>query len=93
MVICSKHQIANKFWINKKAEFEQSNHCSGSVEKMHLILRLENHMNRNMLWSLIGAVTLVPSVLLANQSVQDAIANPDNFAIWGGNYAGQRYSE
>lgn len=50
-------------------------------------------MNRNMLWSLIGAVTLVPSVLLANQSVQDAIANPDNFAIWGGNYAGQRYSE
>lgn len=50
-------------------------------------------MKRNVLWSLMGAVTLIPSVLLANQSVEDAIANPDNFAIWGGNYAGQRYSE
>lgn len=50
-------------------------------------------MKRNYLISIVGAATLIPSALLANQSVMDAIADPDNFAIWGGNYAGQRYSE
>ncbi len=49
-------------------------------------------MKSRILWPLVGAV-LLPTSLMANQSVTDAIANPDNFAIWGGNYAGQRYSE
>ncbi len=49
-------------------------------------------MRSRVLWPLVGAA-LLPTSLFANQSVTDAIANPDNFAIWGGNYAGQRYSE
>lgn len=51
-----------------------------------------NDMRSRVLWPLVGAA-LLPTSLFANQSVTDAIANPDNFAIWGGNYAGQRYSE
>ena len=29
----------------------------------------------------------------ANSSVTKATADPDNWSIWGGNYAGNRYSE
>ncbi len=41
----------------------------------------------------VAALVSVPIAASANQSVMDAMANPDNWAIWGGNYAGQRYSE
>lgn len=41
-----------------------------------------------------AAMTIaIPVAGTANQSVLDATSNPDNWAIWGGNYAGQRYSE
>lgn len=42
---------------------------------------------------LVTTAMALPFVAGANQSVLDATANPDNWAIWGGNYAGQRYSE
>ncbi len=43
--------------------------------------------------NLVAAVGIaIPLVAGANQSVLDATSNPDNWAIWGGNYAGQRYS-
>lgn len=43
--------------------------------------------------NLVAAVGIaIPLAAGANQSVLDATSNPDNWAIWGGNYAGQRYS-
>lgn len=36
---------------------------------------------------------LVPAIGAANDSVKEAISDPSNWAIWGGNYSGQRYSQ
>ena len=35
----------------------------------------------------------LPVTTMANSEVQALTSNPNNWAIWGGNYAGQRYSE
>ena len=43
--------------------------------------------------ALAATVVALPGVSQANQSVLEATSNPSNWAIWGGNYAGQRYSE
>lgn len=40
-----------------------------------------------------SAISLLPGLALANSEVQQLISDPSNWAIWGGNYAGQRYSE
>jgi PQQ-dependent dehydrogenase (methanol/ethanol family) len=40
-----------------------------------------------------GAILLLPSAAMANPDVLRLTKNPNNWAIWGGNYAGQRYSE
>jgi PQQ-dependent dehydrogenase (methanol/ethanol family) len=40
-----------------------------------------------------AAVVLWPGVLLANSEVEKLTKDPSNWAIWGGNYAGTRYSE
>ncbi len=42
---------------------------------------------------MVATAVALPVAAGANQSVMDATSNPDNWAIWGGNYAGQRYSE
>lgn len=39
----------------------------------------------------IASCTLGPA--MANESVMEAMQNPGNWAIWGGDYAGTRYSE
>lgn len=41
----------------------------------------------------VATAILVPAISAANDSVKEAISNPANWAIWGGNYSGQRYSE
>lgn len=40
-----------------------------------------------------AAVLLAPGLSTANPELMRLMGNPDNWAIWGGNYAGQRYSE
>jgi len=40
-----------------------------------------------------AAVVLWPGMLLANSEVEKLTENANNWAIWGGNYAGTRYSE
>ena len=37
--------------------------------------------------------TTIPATTMANAEVERLTANPNNWAIWGGNYAGQRYSQ
>ena len=39
------------------------------------------------------AIPLLTGVASANQSVTEAAANPDNWATWGGDYGGTRYSK
>ncbi|MCB1754042.1 MAG: methanol/ethanol family PQQ-dependent dehydrogenase [Gammaproteobacteria bacterium] len=41
----------------------------------------------------VAAAIALPAIGTANDSVKEAISNPANWAIWGGNYAGQRYSQ
>ena len=43
--------------------------------------------------ALAATVVALPGLTQANESVLEATSNPSNWAIWGGNYAGQRYSE
>ncbi|MCB1714575.1 MAG: PQQ-dependent dehydrogenase, methanol/ethanol family, partial [Candidatus Competibacteraceae bacterium] len=51
-------------------------------------------MNRKLVTiATIAAVYALPSLVSANSEVQQLTADPNNWAIWGGNYAGQRYSE
>jgi PQQ-dependent dehydrogenase (methanol/ethanol family) len=40
----------------------------------------------------LSAVSLLPGIANANSEVQQLTSDPNNWAIWGGNYAGQRYS-
>jgi PQQ-dependent dehydrogenase (methanol/ethanol family) len=50
---------------------------------------------KSRLLSLVGtaAVVMAPGPSTANPELMKLMSNPDNWAIWGGNYAGQRYSE
>jgi PQQ-dependent dehydrogenase (methanol/ethanol family) len=41
----------------------------------------------------LSAVSILPGIASANSEVQQLTSDPNNWAIWGGNYAGQRYSE
>lgn len=41
----------------------------------------------------LSAVSLLPGIAIANSEVQQLTSDPNNWAIWGGNYAGQRYSK
>ena len=43
--------------------------------------------------ALAATVVALPGLTQANESVLEATSNPSNWAIWGGNYAGQCYSE
>jgi len=38
------------------------------------------------------ALSTLPGLVSANSEVEGLTKNPNNWAIWGGNYAGQRYS-
>ncbi|WP_428099558.1 methanol/ethanol family PQQ-dependent dehydrogenase [Candidatus Rariloculus sp.] len=40
----------------------------------------------------ISLVVVLPFFAVANENVQDLIDDPNNWAIWGGDYAGTRYS-
>jgi alcohol dehydrogenase (cytochrome c) len=40
----------------------------------------------------LSAVSFLPGIASANSEVQQLTSDPNNWAIWGGNYAGQRYS-
>jgi glucose dehydrogenase len=40
----------------------------------------------------LSAVSILPGIASANSEVQQLTSDPNNWAIWGGNYAGQRYS-
>jgi PQQ-dependent dehydrogenase (methanol/ethanol family) len=42
---------------------------------------------------LAGAALLLPAAAMANPDVLRLTKDPNNWAIWGGTYAGQRYSE
>ena len=47
-------------------------------------------------WLLASSVALLvaaPAISTANSGVEQLTKNPNNWAIWGGNYAGTRYSE
>jgi len=51
-------------------------------------------MSRRFATSLLaGAALLLPAAAMANPDVLRLTKDPNNWAIWGGNYAGQRYSE
>jgi len=41
---------------------------------------------------LMSLAVMLPFVAAANEDVQDLIDDPNNWAIWGGDYAGTRYS-
>jgi len=41
---------------------------------------------------LLSLAVVLPYFAAANEDVQDLIDDPNNWAIWGGNYAGTRYS-
>ncbi|MGH8477077.1 MAG: PQQ-dependent dehydrogenase, methanol/ethanol family, partial [Methylococcales bacterium] len=43
--------------------------------------------------STVASVLAAPGIALANDSVQALAKDPKNWAIWGGNYSGTRYSE
>jgi alcohol dehydrogenase (cytochrome c) len=47
------------------------------------------------LLSLVGmaGVVMSPGLSTANPELMQLMSNPDNWAVWGGNYSGQRYSE
>jgi PQQ-dependent dehydrogenase (methanol/ethanol family) len=47
------------------------------------------------LWTIVGIASalMVPTMSTANQELMKLMDNPDNWAIWGGDYTGQRYSE
>ncbi len=49
-------------------------------------------MKRYILAILAAVLVTSTGISTANDSVKEAISNPSNWAIWGGNYAGQRYS-
>ena len=46
---------------------------------------------RLLAWSVL-AITMLSGTARANESVMAATKDPNNWAIWGGNYAGNRYS-
>jgi PQQ-dependent dehydrogenase (methanol/ethanol family) len=46
-----------------------------------------------LLASTVAALLVVPTVSTANSDVEKLTQNPANWATWGGNYAGTRYSE
>jgi lanthanide-dependent methanol dehydrogenase len=41
----------------------------------------------------IAAALMVPALSMANPELMRLMSDPNNWAIWGGNYSGQRYSE
>ena len=41
----------------------------------------------------VALAVMVPGTSTGNSELMELMDNPDNWAIWGGNYAGQRYSE
>ena len=43
--------------------------------------------------AIVSAMAALPSLASANTEVQQLTEDPNNWAIWGGNYAGQRYSK
>ena len=45
------------------------------------------------LFMVAAAVVLWPGISIANSDVQKLIKDPGNWAIWGGDYAGTRYSQ
>ncbi|HPE58743.1 MAG TPA: methanol/ethanol family PQQ-dependent dehydrogenase [Thiolinea sp.] len=49
--------------------------------------------SKKMLSAFVVATLAVPLAASANESVTAAMADANNWAIWGGNYAGNRYSE
>jgi lanthanide-dependent methanol dehydrogenase len=50
-------------------------------------------MSRRFVTLAAGAAMLLPAAAMANPDVLRLTKDPNNWAIWGGNYAGQRYSE
>jgi PQQ-dependent dehydrogenase (methanol/ethanol family) len=50
-------------------------------------------MSRRFVTLAAGAAMLLPAAAMANPDVMRLTKDPNNWAIWGGNYAGQRYSE
>ena len=41
----------------------------------------------------VAAALMVPALSMANPELMRLMSDPNNWAIWGGNYGGQRYSE
>ena len=50
-------------------------------------------MRRLLTFLAASAVAVLPNVAAANADVQKLSSNPNNWAIWGGDYAGTRYSK
>ncbi|MBM4207535.1 MAG: PQQ-dependent dehydrogenase, methanol/ethanol family [Gammaproteobacteria bacterium] len=46
-----------------------------------------------LLASSVAVLVAAPAISTANSGVEQLTKNPNNWAIWGGNYAGTRYSE
>ena len=46
-----------------------------------------------LLASSVAVLVAAPAISTANTGVEQLTKNPNNWAIWGGNYAGTRYSE
>jgi PQQ-dependent dehydrogenase (methanol/ethanol family) len=55
--------------------------------------RMSMKIKNLLIASVIATLPAMPSLSSANASVEKATANPANWASWGGNYAGTRYSE
>ena len=46
-----------------------------------------------LLASSVAALVAAPAISTANSGLEQLTKNPNNWAVWGGNYAGTRYSE
>ena len=50
-----------------------------------------NKLLRNLVAA--SVASMLPAIASASSEVQSLTENPNNWAIWGGDYAGTRYSE
>ncbi len=54
---------------------------------------MKKPLKRLLLASSVAALLATPAISSANSGVEKLTKNPANWAIWGGNYAGNRYSK
>ena len=54
---------------------------------------MKKPLNSWLLAASVATLLAAPAISTANSGVEQLTQNPSNWATWGGNYAGTRYSE